>query len=143
MCAVANAYNSSLVKSTLVDLTSAKYLLAGASVGDYALFAGGKDAEGALSKIVDVYDSSLVKNTPIELSKSWYALFGVSTSNFAVFGGGIDEDKNGCKNIDAFDKFLVKTIPDDSRIRHKTGATVGNYVLLSGGGTAVDAYVVS
>jgi hypothetical protein len=50
-----DAYNTDLVRSTPTALSVARYGLAGASVGDYALFAGGYDNSDDTNTTVDAY----------------------------------------------------------------------------------------
>jgi hypothetical protein len=53
-----DAYDTSLTRSTPTALSVARSLLAGANVGNYALFAGGFD--GSYRDTVDAYHSALV-----------------------------------------------------------------------------------
>ena len=65
-----DAYNTSLTRSTSTVLSQARSYLAGASVGEYALFAGGFD--GSTSSTVDAYcdnlELSLFPNTKYKLN---------------------------------------------------------------------------
>ena len=60
-----DAYDTSLTRSTPTTLSVRREYLAGASVGNYALFAGGE----YISKLstVDAYDTSLTRSTPTAL----------------------------------------------------------------------------
>ena len=78
-----------LIRSTPTALSVARYALAGASVGNYALFAGGYDGSN-YRNTVDAYDASLVRSTPTALSVARYALAGASVGNYALFAGGYD-----------------------------------------------------
>lgn len=80
------AYNSSLVKSILTDLTENKGQHAGVSLNDFAVFAGGYTT--TWTNTVDAYDSALVKSTPPALSQARYSLAGGKVGNYALFAGG-------------------------------------------------------
>ena len=56
-----------LIRSTPTALSVARYALAGASIGDYALFAGGDDGSDYCDT-VDAYDTSLTRST-VELEE--------------------------------------------------------------------------
>ena len=68
-------------------LKGARSYLAGASVGNYALFAGGYEGHSYLN-IVDAYDSNLIRTTPTALSEARMYLVGASVGNYALFAGG-------------------------------------------------------
>ena len=72
---------------TATALSVARYYLAGASVGDYALFGGGTDDESMFTT-VDAYNTSLTRSTPTALSEGRAALAGASVGDYALFGGG-------------------------------------------------------
>ena len=67
-----DAYNTSLTRSTPAALSTARDLLAGASVGEYALFAGGYNGNSIYSSTVDAYcdnlELSLFPNTKYKLN---------------------------------------------------------------------------
>ena len=67
-------------------LSSARSYLAGASVGGYALFAGG--AHSSNYSTVDAYNMSLTRSTPTTLSVVKYRLAGASVGKYALFAGG-------------------------------------------------------
>ena len=51
-----DTYNSSLVKTTPESLSAGRNSLAATSIGNYALFGGGTDAEWNASDVVDAYN---------------------------------------------------------------------------------------
>ena len=137
----------------ITELLHARDSLAGASVGNYALFAGGSNRSGILSA-VDAYSSSLVKGTSIAfLSEARVGLAGASVGDYALFAGGAssnDPVNSSVTTVDAYDSSLVRSTPTGlSQARTGlAGATVGNYALFAGGFSSggysitVDAYVV-
>jgi hypothetical protein len=130
---------------TATALSLARYSLAGAKVGNYALFAGG--VRSAQINTVDAYDTSLVRSTPTTLSVARYILGATSIGNYALFGGGFATGAVNSKVVDVYDASLTKTtITDFSVARRQLSAiTIGDYALFSGGqnssySSVVDVY---
>ena len=73
---------------TITPLSVARSNLAGATVGNYALFAGGSDSNTGEALAVDAYDSSLVKTNPTGLSVARSGLASATIGNYALFAGG-------------------------------------------------------
>lgn len=82
-----DAYDNSLTRSTITALGTARYYIAGASIGEYAIFAGGKDDSTSYS-LVECYDAALTKHTLENLSAIRTNFQGASFAGYAVFGGG-------------------------------------------------------
>ena len=82
---------------------------AGASVGKYAVFAGGSTSGSVSSTSVrtTAYDASQVQSTPEYLSQAVCELSGVSLSQYAIFAGG----ENESKQVVAYDMTLTKSVP--------------------------------
>lgn len=101
-----DAYDMSLVKSTPTDLSEARYKIAAASVGNYALFAGGNtsaSSSSSSSSNIDVYDTNLTKGTTLYLPTGRVGLGGASTETYAMFVGG-----KGAVDCDLYDSNLVR-----------------------------------
>ena len=106
-----------------------------ASVGGYALFAGGTDtAANAYVNTVDAYNAQLTRITPTPLSAARRQAAGDSVGNYALFAGG-DSRTEYFDTVDAYDATLTRTAaPTLSVARsHPSGASVGNYLLIAGG----------
>ena len=118
---------------TITALSNAKTTLAGASVGDYAVFAGGYN-NGSVYGTVDAYNKSLVKSTPTALSEKKTQLAAVSTGNHALFGGGMNASTNG-KVVNAYNASLSRSIIAtlDTARYDLAATTVGGYALFGGG----------
>ena len=69
------------------DLSLARRYLAGASVGNYALFAGGYGS--TVYSTVDAYNTSLTRSTPTALSTVRNLLAGASVGEYALFAGAM------------------------------------------------------
>ena len=132
---------------TSTALSEARYSLAGASVGDYALFAGGHISSSRFYT-VDAYSTSLTRSIPTCLSAGRYSLAGASVGDYALFAGG-NTGSSGSSVVDAYNTSLTRSIPTAlSAARDDlAGASVGSYALFAGGlgsGTpdVVDAYLL-
>lgn len=125
------------VKRQLSPLTTAKSQHAAASVGKYAVFAGGMGLRDNINFLAttDAYDSSLTHTNPQSLGKArrWLAATNVG-GKYAVFGGGGESSKTAY--TDAYDSSLTKAsisnLSGDGR--YNLAATgVGKYGLFGGG----------
>ena len=74
---------------TITPLSVARDGLAGATVGNYALFAGGHDH--GIKSTVDAYNTSLVRSTPTALSQARMSLKGESIGNYAWASNDVNE----------------------------------------------------
>jgi hypothetical protein len=122
-----------LIRSTPTALSVARNLLAGASVGNYALFAGGDS--GSYRNTVDAYDTSLTRSTPTALSVERYRLAGASVGNYALFAGGQSGSSSYSDAVDAYNASLTRSTPTAlSAARYDlAGASAGDYALFAGG----------
>ena len=153
-----DAYNTSLTKSTPTELSCKRCGHAAASVGGYALFAGGALSHNFLGygkpvSSVDAYDASLTRSAA-HIIGATVAIGGAAVGNYALFAGGtvysqINED-NVTSDVLAYDPSLTfTTAPLLSVARANVkGASAGNYALFAGGRadgfcTTVDAYNAS
>ena len=129
-----------LIHSTPTALSVSRSSLAGASVGDYALFAGGYD--DFYRSTVDAYDTSLTRSTPTALSVRRADLTGASVGNYALFAGGYRGSSSYSDAVDAYDTSLTRSTPTAlSAARYGlAGASVGNYALFAGGYGSPSAY---
>ena len=135
---------TSFTRSTPTALSTARGNLAGASVGNYALFAGGKIDNSSYVATVDAYDSSLTRSTPTALSTARGRLAGASVGNYALFAGGT-RGSTYAATVDAYDSSLTRSTPtvlSDSR-HSLAGASVGNYALFAGGQIDSSTYVAT
>lgn len=126
------------VKKQISPLTVAKSQHAAASVGKYAVFAGGMMMRNNVSDYLattDAYDSSLTHTNPQSLGKGrrWLAATNVG-GKYAVFGGGGESSKTAY--TDAYDASLTKAsisnLSGDGRYR-LAATGVGKYGLFGGG----------
>ena len=129
---------TSFTRSTPASLSVLRCYLAGASVGNYALFAGGYN-NGHIST-VDAYDSYLTRYSPSSLSTARYKLAGASVGNYALFAGG--DGSNYSSVVDAYDSSLTRTTPTGLSLSRTSlaGASVGNYALFAGGYSGTGTY---
>ena len=87
-----DAYNTSLTKSTPTELSCKRCGHAAASVGGYALFAGGASSYNLfgyyddLVSSVDAYDASLTRSAA-HIIGATAAIGGAAVGNYALFAG--------------------------------------------------------
>ena len=138
------SHATNLTHISASDLSLARKNLAGASVGGYALFAGG-DRSGS-SSTVDAYNTSLTRSTPTVLSQARSYLAGASVGVCALFAGGFG-GSGYPSTVDAYNTSLTRstsTVLSQAR-SYLAGASVGEYALFAGGfdgstSSTVDAY---
>ena len=147
-----------LTKSTPTELSCKRCGHAAASVGGYALFAGGASSYnflgyGNILSSVDAYDASLTRSAA-HIIGATAAIGGAAVGNYALFAGGtvdgILTKDTVTSDVLAYDSSLTfTTAPLLSVARANVkGAAVGNYALFAGGRagsfcTTVDAYNAS
>src|SRR5699024_1857676 len=107
-----DGYDSTLSHLTPTALSQARENLAATTVGNYALFGGGRMRlmmQQSYFDVVDAYNTSLTRSTPTALSRARAELAATTVGNYALFGGGGDEDP--ISRVDAYDETLTKTTP--------------------------------
>ena len=122
--------------------------LAATTVGNYALFGGGKNASTYFTTITS-YDKTLTKTRPTGLGTGRFFLAATTVGNYALFGGG--EGSSYYANVDAYNDLKTKSTPTSLTTTRSmlAAATVGNYALFGGGvngttrRTTVDTYNTS
>lgn len=74
-------------------MSSTKNGLASATVGEYAMFAGGYkgNSDAAYVATVDAYNTALTKMTMPDLSVGRYGLASAVIGDYALFAGGISK----------------------------------------------------
>jgi hypothetical protein len=123
------------VRTTPTVLSVARSNLAGAKVGNYAVFAGGAPASG-VSNVVDAYDTSLVRTTPTTLSAGRFDLAGASVGSYAVFAGGSDASSNPLNSVDAYNTSLTRSTASlkvARRLLLLGGSSITSYAVIGGG----------
>jgi hypothetical protein len=137
----------------ITALSIARDNVAGASVGNFALFGGGtygvtsgtfpmQTTTIVQATTVDAYNKKLTRSTPTVLSYSADGVSGVGGDNYAVFAGGLNKgttsgyaNYSNVATANAYDKSLTRTTATSlSRARYgiKT-ARAGSYGLFAGG----------
>lgn len=140
-----DAYNASLTKTNLPDLSVGRRDMAAASVGRYALFGGGDTSSSSYTAMVDAFDESFVRTTPTKLRAGKRCLCAETLGDFAIFGGGEFSERT----VDLYDTSLTRTT-GTSFISEKTNkyasTVIGDYALFGGGdsvdGTKVEVYTL-
>lgn len=140
----------SIGRIDLKNLSVARYTLAAATVGSYALFAGGQNtATPTYYDTVDAFTGALVRSTPTVLTSTRTQLHGVSIGNYALFVGGTNGSYTD--SVNAYDASLTRSTPTALSLARGTPGAVSNgtYAILAGGivsgavSNVVDAYNTS
>ena len=111
-CNYVEAFDTSLTRSDLSNLSSKCNTIYGATVGEYCLF-GSPEIDDVYSEIVDVFDASLTKRSNLSLHTKKYECAVIGTGDEAIFAGGKIADSNGYltlyKDVEIFDTSLTKS----------------------------------
>ena len=123
-------------------LNSSRYSLAGATVGNGALFGGGFDSDKSAVSTVEYFNSSLGMYNAIDLSVPRGGLAAVTTGNAAVFAGGIRNTDSTV--VDIYNSSYTRTTTSLSSARgYLSGGKCSSYAVFGGGSsksTVIDAY---
>jgi hypothetical protein len=140
-------------QGTLANLqTNQEYFSAGASVGSYAIIAGGTTVNWNASASVTAYSDTLVQNVDIDpLIYPMAQLAGANAGTaYAIFSGGRagkGDDAATYNRVAAYNATLTrKTASNLSKVKSgHVGVSVGNYAMFAGGGsdTTLDHYNTS
>ena len=135
-----DVYDSNLTRVTATSLSKARFNLAGVSIGDYAVFAGGTNYS-AYQSGVDGYNTNLVRSTS---SLQYYGrteLAGASVGGYAVFAGG--SGSSTYNSSEAFNSSLTRTILSSlSQSKYRLGGTsTTNYAIFAGGSSSTSSVV--
>lgn len=137
--ATVDAINGSLTKSLAPDLAASKCDIASTSIGNYALFAGGRTipSGGSVFDTVETYNASLTKTTATSLSVARYDSKAASLGNYAIFvGGDILTYPRWSLAVDAYNTSLTRTVLNDIDVLVKGNsaiAVVGDYAVVAYG----------
>lgn len=88
-----DAVSSSLTLVSCTALSEARKYIAGESIGEYAVFAGGQTGQSGstykFTSAVDVYDSSLTRTNNTTLSTARYGMSSAVIGEYGLFAGGV------------------------------------------------------
>jgi Ca2+-binding RTX toxin-like protein len=123
--------------STTLPSGVARYDMAVATVGNYAIFAGGDSISG-YSNAVDIYDASKGVWSTAALSQRSMPTAVATVGNYAIFAGGANADGSSNDAVDIFDASTCEwlpgtTLPSGVGRYDIAVATVGNYAIFAGG----------
>lgn len=126
---------------TITPLSEAKTNLAGGTIGDYALFAGGTTGtSGRRSSTVEVYSDTLVKSSAADLSAARYNLASANAGDYLLFAGG--SGNRGTNTVDYYTSSLTKgtAAPLPATITKGVGTKLGEYAFILGSRDVVCVY---
>ena len=132
------AYDRSFTKTVLKNTTHGVYM-GTSSIGDYAIFAGGRNSyyeSGTSKSDVIALNGSLTEIYAESLSYNKARISGIETPEYALFIGGTDNHKvtvggdgnywSNYDTIEMYDKYLTKTIMN-GRISEARGSICSAY----------------
>lgn len=127
-----DSFNGSLTQGTPTDLRTARSELAAASIGSYALFAGGVRYT-TREAVVDAYNTSLTRSAPTSLVAARSSLAAASAGDHVLFGGGWGTTYSNI--VDAYNADLTRSNPASLSLgrRGLAAAAAGSYILFAGG----------
>lgn len=136
-------YKLGKVKNTqsIAPISKGRQYLASASVGNYALFAGGNNYTTKYEyKIVDAYDSQFTHTLPDALCTTKHSLTGGNIGNYALIVGGttvelVDGKNTITSTVDVYDTSLIRTKGTSLYAGMRDGIYASNkkYALFGGG----------
>lgn len=133
----AYAFDASLTRTDLTDLSVARTHAAAATVGNYALFAGGYTSSMTMTvyATVDTYDASLTHSTAANLSVARYKSAGSTAASYAIIAGGANASGTRLATVDTYNASLTHGTATDLSVARGSlsGASIGNYSLFVGG----------
>lgn len=139
--AVVDTYNSSLTQITSEEMSTPRSRLASATVGKYAVFAGGEDANGDRSKVVEYfYDGtsngyvgevigSSVRSTE-QLKTASYYVAGGDNGAYALFYNWYRTDYVDAYNSSMTHSAITNSIPTKDYVAI---GRAGDYAIVAGG----------
>ena len=148
-----DAFDSSLTRTTLSELSAVRSGLAACTNSEYALFGGGTISNQTVQDAVDAYNSSLTRTVAPALSVARKGLAATGIEGFGLFGGGEITSSKFSNVVDVYDSSLTRTTSTGltNPYANNAAGTIGNYALFAGGRKsddiksvvqAVDAYTV-
>ena len=132
------AYNTSLTKTTVTDLSQKRSDLSATTVGGYALFAGGYyGSSDTYTNIVDAYDASLSRTSAPGLNTFLAFMAATTVGNYALFAGGRNTRSTSsvCPYVNSYTPSLTWAINHEltQGKSELAGATAGEYAIFAGG----------
>ena len=135
---IAAAYNGALSQTIPTAISWRSH--AAASIGNFALFAGGYTNRDGYSNSVYSYNASLTQSAATSLERKKAYLAGASNSNYAIFAGGYYYNNSSYNStyfdsVEAYSAALEKITATSLNITcsNLAGASAGQYALFGGG----------
>lgn len=120
----------------ITPLVRTRSELAAATVGDYAIFAGGTYGSSSPTAYTDAYNKSLTRVSIDRLSDVAYAQAATTIGKYALFGGGQGSSADGFRRVHCYDSSLtrlnVPLLPIGGG-RDIAATTLGDHALFGGG----------
>lgn len=131
-------YQNFMHDESTLRLPNAVHALAGASFGQYAIFAGGNNGSTRFASAV-AFSADWTRTILSDLNAAGDVVGGARNSNYAVFAGGWDSTYTSA--VTAYDSTLTKATPSSLSVARNwmASGTVGDYALFVGGETGTNS----
>lgn len=118
---------------TATGLSTARSQMAAATIGDYAIFAGGYT--GSIVSTVDAYSKSLTKSSISSLATARSYSAATTIGNYALIGGGDVSGSSGTYTVETYNKSLTRGTCTslETAISLHAAASNDSYALFGGG----------
>lgn len=117
-------------QGSVTSLASDRYAIGTATIGDYAIFAGGYTTRPV--QIVDFYSSSLTRTYGNILQTARSSIAGTTVGAYAIFGGGANNYGTNTYILETFDASLTYQVLSSTLYRTITkAATTGNFAVFA------------
>lgn len=139
-----NAYNANGTRS-LTNLNTGRNRLAGSSVNNVALFAGGGLSSSVMSSVVEAIDNNLTRSSVSSLAYSAQDISGTTNESYAIFAGGSNGSSSAYNIVNAYNTSFTRSSPTvlPNALTELSAAWIGPYAMFSGGHPARDYYSLS
>lgn len=125
-----NPIGQIVYKGVTVSLSVARYTLSAGTIGNYALFIGGREIRttgSPVTGVVDAINTSLTRSSAPSLSVARCLLATTNTASFSITCGGKEASGAASKKCDAYNSSLIRSEPNE--IEKATVSIVGASVL--------------
>lgn len=127
-----DSYDVSLTHGSPTPLRNSKGSLSATSVGNHALFGGGRTNEKAYDEF-DAYDTALTRSAAASFGVGIADQAAATVGNYALFGGGYSSSYSSA--VRAISTLLTRVSVNDFSVpsRWPAATSIGDYVLFAGG----------
>lgn len=129
------AVDENLTVTSATNLINTRSHGASANVGDYLLFAGGRNGNSGYINTVETYDKDLTRSTIEALSSKVGYPAGANVGGYALIAGGVVSSDAKSNSVEIYNSDLIKGTAENLafNVSHLVAASVDNYAVFAGG----------